>query len=76
MACDQIDSICVHRDHNNNSFINPTSPPPVLPHELIKFIAAQYIHKIRQHTFRLEHHYSTSQIDIIANEHKALVHAY
>jgi hypothetical protein len=46
-ACDQIDSICVHRDHNTNPFTDPTSLPPVLPHELVKFTATQYIHKIR-----------------------------
>ncbi len=75
-ACDQIDSICVHRDHNNNPFVDPTSLPPILPHELIKFTAAQYIRKICQHTFFLEHRYSSIQIDIITDEHKALIHVY
>jgi len=45
-ACDRIDSICVHHDHNNNPFADPTSLSPVLPLELIKFTTAQYIHKI------------------------------
>jgi hypothetical protein len=76
MACDQIDSIYVHYDHNNNLFANPTSLPPVLSHELIRFIVAQYIRKIHQHAFRLEHRYSTTQIDIIVEKHKALIHAY
>ncbi len=49
---------------------------PVLPHELVKFTVAQYIRKIHQHAFRLEHHYSVAQIDIIIDEHKAFVHAY
>jgi len=40
MACDRINSICVHRDHDNNLFADRTSLPPVLPHELIKFVAA------------------------------------
>ncbi len=75
-ASDRINSICVHHDHNNNSFVDPTSLPPVLSHELVKFAAAQYICKIRQNAFRLEHRYSTAQIDIIADEHKALIHAY
>jgi hypothetical protein len=75
-ACDRIDSICVHRDHNNNSFADPTSLPLVLPHELVKFIVAQYICKIRQHAFHLEHRYLAAQIDIIVDEHKVLVHAY
>ncbi len=76
MACDRIDSICVHRDHNNNPFIDPTSLPPILPHELMKFVAPWYIRKICQHAFCLEHHYSSDQIDIIVDEHKALVHVY
>jgi hypothetical protein len=75
-ACDRIDSISVHCDHNNNPFVDPTSLPPVLLHELVKFITAQYIHKIRQHAFRLEYCYSVAQINIITNEHKALVHMY
>lgn len=49
-AYDRINSICVHRGHNNNSFTDPTSLPLVLPHELIKFTATQYIRKIRQHS--------------------------
>lgn len=61
---------------NNNPFVDPTSLPPVLPHELVKFTTAQYIRKIRQHAFRLEHRYSTTQIDIIVNKHKAFVHVY
>jgi hypothetical protein len=75
-AYDRIDSICVHRDHNNNPFANPTSLLVVLLHELIKFTAVQYIRKIRQHTFCFKHHYSAIQIDIIIDEHKALIHAY
>jgi hypothetical protein len=76
MAYDWIDSICVHWDHNNNPFVDPTSLPLVLPHELVKFIVTQYIRKIHQHAFRLEHRYSTTQIDIIVEKHKALIHAY
>ncbi len=75
-ACDRINSICVHRGHNYNLFTDPTSLSPVLPHELVKFTAAQYIRKIRQHTFHLEHRYSATQIDIIVDEHKAFIHAY
>ncbi len=75
-ACDRIDSICVHRNRNNNLFVDPTSLPLVLPHEVVKFITAQYIRKIRQHAFRLEHRCSIAQINIIVDEHKALIHAY
>ncbi len=52
------------------------SIPPVLPHELVELSAADFIRKIRQHAFRLEHCYSSAQIDLIADEHKALIHAH
>jgi hypothetical protein len=48
----------------------------VLPHELVKLSAAEFIRKIRQHAFRLEHRYSAAQIDNIADEHKTLLYAY
>ncbi|KAI2505628.1 deoxyribose-phosphate aldolase [Fragilaria crotonensis] len=50
--------------------------PPVLPHELVKLSAANFIRKIRQHAFRLEHRYTAAQIDIITDEHKILLYAY
>ncbi|CAM6063772.1 unnamed protein product [Sphagnum tenellum] len=55
---------------------DPGSIPPVLVHELVKLSAADFIRKIRQHVFRLEHCYSSAQIDLIADEHKALIHAH
>jgi hypothetical protein len=55
---------------------DPGSIPPVLPHELVELSAADFIRKIRQHAFRLEHCYSSAHIDLIANEHKALIHAH
>ncbi len=56
--------------------VDPGSIPPVLPHELVKLSAVDFIQKIRQHVFRLEHCYSSAQIDLIVDEHKALIHAH
>jgi hypothetical protein len=75
-ACNRIDSICVHRNHNNDPFDDPTALPPVLPHEIVKLSAFQFLQKIRKNTFRLDHRYSSSLIDVIADEQKALRHAY
>jgi hypothetical protein len=55
---------------------DPSSIPPVLPHELVKLSVADFIQKIRQHAFQLEHCYSSAQIDLIADKHKALIHAH
>jgi hypothetical protein len=75
-ACDRIHEIFAYRDRNNNAMADPGSIPPVLPHELIELSAADFIRKIWQHAFRLDHCYSSTQIDIIADEHKALIHAH
>ena len=69
-ACNRINEISIFRDHNNNPCADPSSLPPVLPHELVKLSAAEFIRKIRQHAFRLERRYSAAQIDNIADEHK------
>ncbi|CAK9258458.1 unnamed protein product [Sphagnum jensenii] len=55
---------------------DPGSSPPVLPHELVELSAVDFIRKIRQHAFRLDHCYSSTQIDLVADEHKALIHAH
>jgi hypothetical protein len=75
-ACNRINEISIYRDHNNNPCADPSSLPPVLPHELVKLSAAEFIRKIRQHAFRLERRYSATQIDSIADEHKTLLYAY
>jgi hypothetical protein len=56
--------------------VDPGSIPPVLLHELIELSVVDFIRKIRQHVFWLEHCYSSAQIDLIADEHKALIHAH
>jgi hypothetical protein len=55
---------------------DPGSIPPVLPHELVELSTADFIRKIRQHAFRLEHCYSSTHIDLIVDQHKALIHAH
>ncbi len=75
-ACDQIHEISAYRDWNNNAMVDPGSIPPVLLHELIELSVVDFIRKIRQHVFWLEHCYSSAQIDLIADEHKALIHAH
>ena len=75
-ACYCIDEIAVYRDDNNNPFDDPSSYPPVLPHELVKLTAAEFIRKARPYAYRLERRYSADHIDSIADEHKVLLHAY
>jgi hypothetical protein len=55
---------------------DPGSIPLVLPHEFVGLSTVDFIRKIRQHAFRLEHCYSLAQIDLIVDEHKALIHAH
>jgi hypothetical protein len=76
IACNQIHEISAYRDRNNNAMADPGSIPPVLPHEFVELSAADFIRKIRQHAFRLDHCYSSTQIDLIADEHNALIHAH
>jgi hypothetical protein len=75
-ACDKIHEISTYRDRNNDAMADLGSIPPVLPHELVELSAADFIRKIRQHAFRLDHCYSSTQIDLVADEHKALIHAH
>jgi hypothetical protein len=75
-ACNHISKLSAYRDENNNPLADPSSFPPVLPHELIKLSAAEFIRKMRCYSYRLEQHYSSEHIDTIADEHKQLLHAY
>ncbi len=75
-ACDRISKLSAYRDENNNPLADPSSFPPVLPHELVKLSAAEFIRKMRRYNYRLEHRYSSEHIDTIADEHKQLLHAY
>jgi hypothetical protein len=70
----QLSSIC--NATNNNALANPSSLPPVLPHDLVKLSAAEFICRVRQHTYRLQHRYSVDHIDVIADKHKLLLHVY
>jgi hypothetical protein len=75
-ACDRISELSTYRDEDNNPLADPSSFPPVLPHELVKLSAVEFIHKMRRYRYRLEQRYSSEHIDIIADEHKQLLHAY
>ncbi len=75
-ACDRVSQLSSLRDADNNALTNLSSLPPVLPHDLIKLSAAEFIRRAHRHTYRLQHHYSVDHIDVIADEHKLLLHAY
>jgi hypothetical protein len=68
--------LSAYSNENNNLLADPSSFPLVLPHELVKLSAAEFIRKMRRYSYRLEQHYSSEHIDIIVDEHKQLLHAY
>jgi hypothetical protein len=75
-AYDRVSQLSSLRDADNNALANPFSLPPVLPHDLIKLSTAEFICRACRHTYRLQHHYSVDHIDVIADEHKLLLHTY
>ncbi|CAK9260405.1 unnamed protein product [Sphagnum jensenii] len=76
IAYNRISELSAYSDENNNLLADPSSFPLVLPHELVKLSAAEFIRKMRRYSYRLEQHYSSEHIDIIVDEHKQLLHAY
>jgi hypothetical protein len=52
-ACDRVSQLSSLRDADNNALANPSSLPPVLPHDLIKLSAAEFIRRACRHTYRL-----------------------
>jgi hypothetical protein len=75
-ACDRVSQLSSIRDATNNALANPSSLPPMLPHDLVKLSATKFICRARQHTYRLQHCYSVDHIDVLADKHKLLLHAY
>jgi hypothetical protein len=75
VACNRISDIAVNR-----GAVNERSPEqsltPVLPHDLVKISAAEFLRKALKQVARLEHHYCTDHINVIADQHKALLRAY
>jgi hypothetical protein len=68
-ACDRISELFAYRDENNNPLADLSSFPPVLPHELVKLSAAEFIRKMRCYSYQLGQCY--------LNEHiNELLHAY
>jgi len=53
-ACNRISELFASHDENNNLLVDPSSFPPVLPHELIKLSAAEFIRKMHRYNYRLE----------------------
>lgn len=75
VACEKIAEICVQRDSANGP-ITSDCLPPVLPHELVKTTAADFIRMVRRQSYRLERRYNVEHIDVIADQHKGLSRAY
>jgi hypothetical protein len=75
-AYNRISELSAYSDENNNLLADSSSFPLVLPHELVKLSAAEFIRKMHRYSYRLEQHYSSEHIDTIADEHNQLLHAY
>ena len=46
---------------------------PVLPNALVKMRPGDFLRKVCAFKFRLEHQYSDAHVDLIADEHRALI---
>jgi hypothetical protein len=77
-ACDSIHKIIVLRKNDNTPQADVKRfLPPVLPLEVVKATAAEFIRLARHQSIRLQQFFkSDAQIDVIADEHKALVSAH
>ncbi len=73
VACVHIDSIQFQHDGNNNMFVNMYVLLLVLPHELLNMMTFNLMH---QHGCQLQHCQSFGQINLITDEHTALIQAY
>jgi hypothetical protein len=76
VACDRIQNIVVERNADNSAIHGPSSLPPVLPYELVKISAAEFLRKARNQSARLESYYSIEKLDVIADQHKELLRSY
>ena len=77
VACSRVAAITPERDSNNDAVMNPTPMlPAVLPHELVKMTAVEFLRKARHHSTRLDHTFPVGHIDVIGDEHKELLQAY
>jgi hypothetical protein len=75
-ACDRISKICVLRLEDNQPFIDKHALPPFLPNELVKARPGDVLRQVCAFKFRLEHRYSDVHVDLIADEHRALIMHY
>ena len=75
-ACDRISKICVLRREDNQQFIDKHVLPPFLPNELVKTRPGDFLLQVCTFKFWLEHQYSDLHVDLIADEHRALIMHY
>ena len=76
VACNHIQNIIVECNPDNNAIHELSSLPSVLPHELMKISAAEFLHKAHNQSACLESYYSIMQIDVITDQHKELLCSY
>jgi hypothetical protein len=76
VACDRISNVCVLRNEDNGPYIDAELLPPVLPNALVKIRPGDFLRKVCAFKFRLQHQYSDAQVDVIADEHRALIMHY
>ncbi len=51
IAYNRISELSAYSDENNNLLADPSSFPLVLPHELVKLSAAEFIRKMRRYNY-------------------------
>ena len=75
-ACDRIRKICVLRTEDNGPFIDTQVLPPIFPSTLVKTRPGDFLRQVCSFKFRLEHRYAVDHVDVIADEHRALIMHY
>jgi hypothetical protein len=60
----------------NTPFIDQNSLPPILPNALVKTRPGDFLRQVCSFKLLLEHQYSDAHVDIIADEHRALIMHY
>ncbi|KAI2493008.1 hypothetical protein MHU86_2095 [Fragilaria crotonensis] len=76
VACDRITKICVFREADNRPYVAEDLLPPVLPPKLVTTRPGDFLRQVCVYNHRLQSRYSNEQVDIIADEHRALIMHY
>ena len=50
--------------------------PPILPNTLVRTRPGNFLRQVCAFKYRLQHEYSDAQVDVIADEHRALIMHY